>query len=114
MALVQQAENDCANFGPYLLFALNLPKIILYFKLKLIKKFDWLIFGQSAAISLTKNSLHMGPQSHEGTIFPLNIIPLNSDLGQENDIKVKIGPIRASWQTPTFVDNSLQWGAPNV
>jgi hypothetical protein len=37
------------------------PKLILDFKLKMIKKIDWPIFGWSAAMHLTKTACHMGP-----------------------------------------------------
>ena len=61
MAVEWQAKTDYANCFMKQLFAYNWSKIILYFKLKMIKKFEQPIFGQLATLHLNKMAHRLGP-----------------------------------------------------
>ena len=64
------------NIRPQQHFAGKRPKIMFYFKLNSIKKFNWTIFGQLASMGLTKMAFPHGALNTLDDDFFHKIYPL--------------------------------------
>ena len=108
------SQTDYAYLGPYQLFALQWPTIILHFKFKMIKKYliSSYLASRQPCVRL-KRPATWGPNYMRWQFFHKRY-PLNFDFVRENVLKSWDWPSLSRLADTTFVQNGPHCRAPNT